>query len=250
MESNVDRDIFTEELPLKSCLSIVLFMTATPLLANTAIETETAQIGKKGDIGISQSIEFEKASDGKAFGTLTQFEYGISDRAEILIEPFFHLWDIPNEGPSENGTGDLEITPSYMVVMEKGLVPALLLAMKVKVPTGDKNVGGSGQFDYYPYIILGQHFGSWIFNANFGVNCVTPEKKTVLEKTVIWDLEVERELSDKVSVFYELYSAEESVITASTAVQYQFTEHFNAFMAFAYSAEHTLIFRPGVNFEF
>lgn len=58
-------------------------------LADTAIETETAQIGEQGEIGVSQSLEYEKATDGYHMGTLTQFEYGITDRSEILIEPFF-----------------------------------------------------------------------------------------------------------------------------------------------------------------
>lgn len=78
------------------------------------------------------------------------------------------------------------------------------------------------------------------------MNFVTPEEELAIEKTVIWDLEVERKLSDKLSVFYEIYSAEESVITASAAVQNQISERFNGF--FAYCAKHTLIFRPGVNF--
>lgn len=235
---------------MKRYLFSVCVFCSSSLLANTAIETETAQIGKSGDIAISQSIEFEKGNDGRAIGTLTQFEYGLSDRAEILIEPFFHLWELPNGAPSENGTGDLEITPSYMVVLEKGWVPALLLAMKVKVPTGDKNLGGSGKFDLFPYLIFGQHAGGWIFNANFGLNFSNPKVAGSTEKTVIWDFEAERELANKVTLFYEVYSAEDNVISGSTALQYQFGEHFNAFVALAYTAEHSAIIRPGVNFEF
>ncbi len=227
-----------------------LVITIPRAFANTAIETETAQIGKKGDIAISQSIEFEQAEDGKAIGTVTQFEYGMSDRAEILIEPFFHLWELPDDGPSEQGTGDLEITPSYMVAVEKGWSPALLLALKVKVPTGDKNVGGTHRFDYYPYIILGQHMGDWVLNANLGVNFAAPVEGGPGEKTVVWDLEIERELANKFTLFYEVYSAEEKVVSASTAVQYEFGKHFNAFVALAYTEEHSTIIRPGVNFEF
>ena len=117
--------------------SALVLALAVRARADTAIETETAQIGAKGDIGISNSVEYEWAKDGKAMGTLSQFEYGISDRCEILIEPFFQEWEFPDGESSENGLGDLEITPSYAVVQEKESVPALLLAMKLKVPTGD-----------------------------------------------------------------------------------------------------------------
>src|SRR5689334_7679475 len=102
--------------------------------ADTAIETETAQIGKQGDMNVSQSLEMEQAPDGRAAGTLTQFEYGITDRSEILIEPFFQMWELPKGEKSSHGFGDLELTPSYEFVVEDGWVPALLLAFKLKVP--------------------------------------------------------------------------------------------------------------------
>ena len=41
-----------------------------------------------------------------------------------------------------------------VAVLEREWVPAVLLAMKVKAPTADKNVGGSRKFDYFPYLIL------------------------------------------------------------------------------------------------
>ena len=52
------------------------------------------------------------------------------------------------------------------------------------------------------------------------------------------------------TLFFEYYSAEDSIKTASTAFQYQFTEHFNAFIALAYTIEHAVIVRPGFNLEF
>src|ERR1700704_1280162 len=106
-----------------------LFALAIPLgsFADTAIETETAQIGRKGESNFSQAFEFEHASDGDGSGTLTQFEYGLSDRSELLIEPFFYISQSPNDGAKQSGAGDLEITPSYMVVLEHGAVPAVLL---------------------------------------------------------------------------------------------------------------------------
>ncbi len=65
--------------------------------ADNAIETETAQIRKKGDIGFSQAYEYGRAQDGTSGELVTQFEYGLSDRAEILVEPFFYTWGHPTE---------------------------------------------------------------------------------------------------------------------------------------------------------
>ena len=235
-------------LRIEACL-VACLAGASPTLANTAIETETAQIGKKGDIGISQSVEYEKATDGTAAGTLTQFEYGITDRSEILIEPFFHLWEFPDDGPRAEGRGDLEITPSYMVLLEKGWIPAILVATKIKVPTGSKEVGGTGKYDYFPYLIFGQHALGWTFNANLGVNFAAPPEGGAPDQTVVWDLETEREFG-KVTWFLETYSAEDAVKTVSTALQYEFTEHFNAFLAVGYTIDDAIIVRPGINLEF
>src|SRR5689334_13743758 len=114
---------------MKTFRIIALLLVATgsvPVHANTAIETETAQLGKQGEIGTSNSLEYEHAKDGTSFGTLTQFEYAITDRSEILIEPFFQHWERPDGGPNQHGLGDLEITPSYMVVVEDGWIPAIV----------------------------------------------------------------------------------------------------------------------------
>ena len=133
---------------------------AMPLHADTVLETETAELGKKGDMLISNSVQFERERDGsRTVFTLTQFEYAITDRAEILIEPFFQEWVKPKGGTSFHGMGDLEITPSYMIVLddEKGWRPAVVLAFKVKVPTAKNRDIGSGSLITILTLFLGKN---------------------------------------------------------------------------------------------
>jgi hypothetical protein len=228
----------------------LILVGAVGAFADTAIETETAQIGEKGEVGFSQSFEFEVAKDGLGYGTLTQVAYGISDRAELLIEPFFYVGLSPDGEPSVNGVGDLEITPSYMIVKEDGWIPATLLAFKLKVPTGSKRVEGTGKFDYYPYLIFGQHYRGWTFNANFGVNFAQPVDSDVFEKTFVWDLEAEREVLPKLTLFFEGFSAEEGVKTVGTAAEYQLTKRFNTFLSYAHDEEAADVVRIGFNIDF
>jgi hypothetical protein len=216
--------------------------------ADTAIETETAQIGKKGESNFSQAFEFEKAIDGSGQGTLTQYEYGLSDRAEILIEPFFYVRSAPDDGPAVSGVGDLEITPSYMAVREDGAIPAVLFAFKVKVPTGTKRVEGTGKVDFYPYLIFGKHYGGWTLNANLGVNFAQPVDENRYQKDVVWDLEAEREIAPRLTMFFEAFSAEDGVKTLSTSAEYQFTPRFNAFAVISRTEEHSNIVRIGFNY--
>lgn len=234
----------------KIIILLFLAISTTSAFADTAIETETAQLGKQGDALISQSIEFVHGKDGSGGGTLTQFEYAITDRSEILIEPFFYLWEHPKGEKREDGVGDLEITPSYMVVQENGWVPAILLATKVKVPTGARNVGGTRKYDFYPYLIFGQHVGDWIFNANLGVNFARKIEGSGYDRTTVWDLEAEREVAPNLTAFFEVYSAEDHVKTVSTAFEYQISKRVNLFTAFSYNENHEVIVRPGLNFEF
>ena len=225
---------------------------SSPARANTAIETETAQIGAKHDFAFSQSLQLEETTEGDAMGTLTQFEYGITDRSEILIEPFFQEWQFPDGMASAHGLGDLEITPSYEVILERGWVPATLLAFKLKVPLGKVPDNSTGKFDYYPYLIFGQHTHGWTFNANLGVDFVTkaPDADEPGHLQLIWDIEVERSFGGRCTGFLEAFTDESGVAAASTALQVELAEHFNVFVAASYDAEGTYILRPGFNVPF
>jgi hypothetical protein len=234
----------------RAILPALLCASSAIAYADTAIETETAQIGKKGEGNFSQAFEFEDSKDGSAQGTVTQIEYGLSDRAEILIEPFLYVHLSPEGEPSQTGMGDLEITPSYMIIKEDGWTPAVLLAFKVKVPTGDTNVEGTGKFDYFPYVIFGQHMGAWTLNANLGVNFAKPVEGGSYDKTLVWDLEAERHVSTNLTLFVEAFNAEDDVNTLSASAEYQFTKRFNAFVALSYTEEHDKVARLGINYAF
>ena len=235
-------------------------MLAASACADTVLETETAELGKKGDWLISQSVQFERAKDGsRTTFTLTQYEVGITDRAEILIEPFFQEWDKPKGEKRFHGIGDLEITPSYVVVVDKPgtWIPAVVLALKVKVPMAKNRNIGSGRVDYYPYVIVGKTFGPWVLNANFGVDIIGRSKNDHdTRNQFIYDFSVERKVTDKWSVFAEVFAnsrparGDVATFAGAVATEYKFTEHFNAFVSVGYDTDHLFNIRPGFNIEY
>ncbi len=238
-------------------ISLVTSFAATTW-ADTVLETETAELGKKGEGLISNSVQFEREKDGSrtAF-TLFQFEYALTDRAEILLEPFFQEWDNPKDGKSFHGAGDFEVTPSYMVVLEKQYVPAIVLAFKLKVPTARNRDIGTGKYDYLPYVIFGKTIGKWVFNANVGYNFITsPSKDEHLSNQFIYDFSVERKITDKWSVFAEVFAnsspaaGERGTFSGAVATEYQFNEHFNVFVSVGYDTDHLFNVRPGFNIPF
>jgi len=230
---------------------------ATALRADLVLETETAELGKQGHFAFSFATQFEHEKDGgKTAFTLNQFEYAITDRSELLVEPFFYEWSKPAGGPLVQGMGDLEITPSYMVLLEKPYIPATVLAFKLKVPTATNRNIGTGKFDYQPYVILGKKIGHWILNANFGYDIVTSPPGNPLRNQFIYDFSVEREITEKWSVYAEVFAnsipavGEAATSSVAVATEYRFTENFNAFVSVGYDTNGLFNVRPGFNLEF
>jgi len=233
-------------------------LSSSLLHADLVLETETAELGKKGEGLFSAALQFERMKDGgTAYFTLNQLEYGITDRAEILIEPFFYEWDKPKDGSSYSGVGDLEITPSYMMVLDDphSWVPAAVAAFKLKVPTATNRDIGTGEFDYQPYIILGKVIGPWTWNANLGYNFVTSPSDEPLKDQFIYDLSVQTNLTPDLTVFAEIFSnsspasGEKGTFAEAIAAEYKFNEHFNVFTSIGYASDKVTTFRSGFNIE-
>jgi Putative MetA-pathway of phenol degradation len=242
--------------PTMITLACAALFSATVARADTVLETETAELGHQGEWLVSNSVQFEKSPEGRARFTLFQYEYALSDRAEILIEPFFQEWISPKGGEKIHGAGDLEITPSYMVSLETDSAPAVVLAFKLKVPTGKKPDIGTGKADYYPYVILGKHVGDWIFNANLGVDFIGRVRGANLRDQGIFDLSAERKISDRLSLFGEVFAntavakGEKGTQAVAAAFEYQQTSNFNYFVSVGYDSDKTYNIRPGFNIHF
>ena len=249
-----------QPLLLTSLLSAICFSTFFSLAAHAdlVLETETAELGKKGHGLVSAGVQFEREKDGsRTTFTLNQFEYAVTDRAEILIEPFFYEWDRPKSEARFSGMGDLEITPSYMVLVEKPNLPAIVLAFKLKVPTGRNPEISTGKFDYLPYVILGKTWGPWVLNANFGYNFITsPSRDEPLKNQFIYDLSIERKITENWSVFAEIFAntspalGQTGAFSGATATEYHFSDHLAAFVSVGYDTDGMVNVRPGFNFEF
>jgi hypothetical protein len=244
--------------PVAAIACLCLFaMSATQSRADIALETETGDLGRKGESNFSQGVQFEKAPDGETAFLLNQYEYGITDRAEILIEPFLYEVDFPADGKMFGGLGDLEITPSYMVILEGRWNPAVVTSFKIKVPTAQNRDIGTGKFDYYPYFIFGKHIGTLDLNANLGVTFFgQPEEGPHLDNELIYDLALQFPITEQLQVIGEVFgnsaatADENGTFAGSAALEYEITKHFNAFVAVGYDTDKLFNIRPGFNIPF
>ena len=227
-----------------------------PAHADLVLETETAELGRRGDQLISSAVQYEREEDGShAWMTVNQYEIGLTDRAELLIEPFFYEWDHPKGDRNFSAVGDLDITLSYRVMLEQAMRPAVVLALKIKVPTATNRDIGSGEIDYYPYVILGKTTENGVFNANFGVNFIKSPKDEPLRDRYIWDFSAERRITPNWSIYAEVFghsraaAGEDSTVAGALATEYRFSKHINAFISVGYNSDKLLAVRPGFNFE-
>jgi hypothetical protein len=59
-----------------------------------------------------------------------------------------------------------------------------------------------------------------------------------------------REVAPDLTALFEVFSTEDNVKTASTALEYKWTEHLDTFAAVGYTEEHESIFRVGFNLAY
>ena len=132
------------------------------------LETETARLLPRGSVEVGGSFEYQTASEGRERAIPLIFEYGITDKLELALEPVPYTAIRPSTGPRATGLGDLEITLAQLLVHEKGARPAFAIATELKVPTARNKLIGTGKMDYTAYLIVSKRFDSADSHFNFG----------------------------------------------------------------------------------
>ena len=99
---------------------VIFFMVtgAESICHAQALETETARILHAGSFEFSNSFEFQTSSEGTETAAPFVFEYGITDRLELLVEPVPFTAIRPKAGRRATDTGDMEVTYSYLLRQE------------------------------------------------------------------------------------------------------------------------------------
>jgi hypothetical protein len=113
--------------------------------ASQILETETARSIGSGGFELGSNFEYQVSSEGYEIALPFAFEYGLSDRLELLVEPVAYNAIRPKVGPRATGRGDLETTVTYLTRQETVGTPAIALAGEVKFPTTHNTLIGTGR---------------------------------------------------------------------------------------------------------
>ncbi|MDQ6635159.1 MAG: hypothetical protein M3Z10_10445 [Gemmatimonadota bacterium] len=99
----------------------------------------------------------QRSPTGREAALPFAFEYGLTDRLGLLVEPVPYTAIRPQQGRRATGPGDIEATLSYLVLPETPTRPALTVSGEVKIPTARDALIGTGQTDYTGYLIASKH---------------------------------------------------------------------------------------------
>jgi hypothetical protein len=175
------------------------------------LETETARPLRAGSFELNSNYEFQSSSEGTERAVPFTFEYGITDRMEILVEPVFGTAILPKVGRRAKGVGDLEVTTSYLFWHESRGIPALMLAAEVKIPSAKNTLIGTGKTDYTGYLIASKRFGNLDTHANFGYTVVGQPVGVSLNNILNFAFAMQYHINNRYEVFGEILGNTSSV---------------------------------------
>jgi hypothetical protein len=146
--------------------------TGTAAQAGQPLETETARLPAQGHGNLQFVFEHQSSSTGKESAFPLAFEFGITDRLELAVEPVVFTSIRPTVGNRARGFGDTEVTLTYLLSHESGGMPAFAIAGEVKLPTTHNPLIGTGGTDFRVVGIASKRFGPVDVHANLGYTIV------------------------------------------------------------------------------
>ncbi|MEP7146589.1 MAG: transporter [bacterium] len=235
------------------------------------METESARLQNSGWMKVGSAYEIQTSDQGKEYAVPFVFEYGITDRFEIVVEPILFSSIKPNSGSTAKGLGDLEMTLSYLLFKEKKSFPAIALAAEVKIPTANNKLIGTGKTDYAFYLIGSKKFGNLDLNANINYTYIGKPTGSSLQNIFFFASSFKYEIKNKILLFGELYGNTPSTnipegsgmggegtltpeaaggeIVGSLGVGYYVVPKLLLSFSTSYDNNNAFLFRPAISLE-
>ena len=236
-----------------------------------ALETESARFLHRGSYELGSAFEFQTSGEGIERAVPLAMEYGVTDRFSMLVEPVVYTAIRPKHGAGATGPGDLEVTAFYLMRPEAPRLPALALALEVKLPTAGDPLIGTGQTDWAAYAIASRRAGRLDAHANLGYNLNGQPPGVKLNNTISGALATEYHLSDRGELFVELLGTTASVgegggdnpanpnpvapevggseLVGTAGVGWSPVPHSLLSLGVSYDNNHALLLRPGVTYR-
>lgn len=182
--------------------SIVFF--AGQVLAGQPLETESARMLPHGAMKFEGSVEWQTSSDGQEVALPLVFDYGISDRLELSLEPVAYTRIHPKIGTNSSGIGDFEATLKWLAMAESEHRPALAFGAEVKIPTAKNRQIGTGKTDFRGFVAVSRRIDQWDLHANAGYTVLGKPTGLAIDNIFDYALAAEFHVSDQLTWLAEI----------------------------------------------
>lgn len=235
------------------------------------LETETARIPHKGHFETGFGYEFQRSAAGTEHALPFSIEMGLTDRLALLVEPVPYTSIRPKGSARSTGFGDIEVTATYVAVLETHSRPALALAAEAKIPTA-RNVNiGTTKPDFAGYVIFTKETGNFISHANVGYTIVGQPVGVRLKNVINGALATEFLVTRASRLFAEVLATTASTsesevgskpgsaitpeasggeLVGTLGIAHLVTRSVLLSFGLSYDNSKAVLYRPGVTFEF
>ena len=248
----------------------LLVLVASAVYASQPLETETARMLPQGACKIELTGEYQTSHDGTERAIPLVFEYGLTSRTEITVEPVFATSIRPKVGTKASGIGDVEVTLTHLFLPEAGSAPAFAVAGEVKLPTAGNRQIGTGKTDFTLWGILSKRLGRLDVHGNLGYTVIGKPAGTHLKNIIDYAIAEEFHVSPQFDVVGEFIgntsSTGENVegtggpqlpaeaASGESSVMLGFRYHVRpaifVSLGVSYDNNHALLIRPGITWRF
>ncbi len=181
------------------------------------LETESERLLPRGTFTASSNFEFQTSADGKETAIPFAFEYGVTSRLELMVEPVLFTGIHPTSGRGATGIGDLEITANYLLASEGRTRPALGLAGEVKIATARNPLIGSREADYTMYLVGSKRLNRFDVSMNVGYTLIGRTEGVPVNNTFSFAASAEYSVGSRSLVFGEVLASSAATSSPESA---------------------------------
>jgi hypothetical protein len=211
------------------------------------------------------AYEFQTSSQGKEHALPIAFEYGITNRLALLVEPVFYTAIRPKVGRRATGLGDLEATVQYLIRDESRRIPAIALAVEEKFPTANDVLIGTRRADFTPYVIASKRLGSVDAHVNVGYSFMGKPPGLGVQNTINFAAAIEKHVSPRLDLMAEFLTSSGAISggegtsnptspelagaeqVGMVGIRYLHRSRTWLSLGVTYDNTNALLFRPGVS---
>jgi hypothetical protein len=169
------------------------------------LETEESKPLSPGQVEFGGGLEYQTSKEGTETALPIAWEYGLTNKLTLLVEPVGFTTIQPKIGTQATGLGDLEMTLFYQIVSEKRVMPSISISGEIKFPTARNRWIGTGKTDYTPYLIASKTMGHFFTSVNLSYTFIGKPKGVEANNLFNFAIGTIFTVSPKSILFAEVY---------------------------------------------